>query len=100
MLIQGFYLYSWPVVTYVKELDLFVQMNRTPPSPIESQDLRRNYFVLIVPHWFAKTYAKEFATRDYHLVLEVITLMVRNIVESVRFNCIMIDCFVLAVVCS
>jgi hypothetical protein len=38
-----------------------------------------------VPHWFAETYAKEFAARDYDLVLEVITLMVRNIAEGVSW---------------
>jgi hypothetical protein len=52
------------------------------------------------PHWFAETYAKEFATREYHFVLEVTTLMVRNIVEGVKYTCIIIDCFVHVVVCS
>ena len=47
--------------------------------------LMTSYFVVIVSHWFVEIYAKEFATRDYHLVLEVITLIVRNIVEGVRF---------------
>jgi hypothetical protein len=58
------------------------------------------YFVPIVPHWFAETYAKESAIREHHLVLEVIILMVRNIVEGVRFTCIIMDCFVHVVVCS
>jgi hypothetical protein len=56
------------------------------------------FFVSNVPHWFVETYVKEFATIDYHLVLEVITLMVKNIVEGVRFTCIMMDCFVRAAV--
>ena len=50
-----------------------------------------------VPHWFAETYVKEFALREYHLVLEVITLMVRNIVEGARL--LIMDCFVHAAVC-
>jgi hypothetical protein len=62
--------------------------------------LQHHIFPLIVPHWFAKIYAKEFATRDYHLVQDVITLMVRNTVEGVRYTCIMMDCFVHAVECS
>ena len=53
-----------------------------------------------VPPWFAKIYVKEFATREHHLVLEVITLMVRNIAEDVRFTYIMMDCFVHVVECS
>jgi hypothetical protein len=57
-------------------------------------------FLFNVPHWFAETYVKEFATREHHLVLEVITLMVRNTVEDVKFTCIMTDYFVHAVVCS
>jgi hypothetical protein len=57
-------------------------------------------FSLLAPHWFAKIYAKEFATREYHLVLEVIILMVRNIVEGVRFTYTMTDCFVHAAECS
>jgi hypothetical protein len=57
-------------------------------------------FLLYVPNWFAKIYAKEFALKEYLLVLEVITLMVRNTVEGVKYTCIMMDCFVLVVVCS
>jgi hypothetical protein len=47
--------------------------------------LMTSYFVIIVPHWFAETYAKEFAIREHHLELEVIILMVRNIVEDVGY---------------
>ena len=50
-----------------------------------------SYFFSIVPHWFAEMYVKEFAAREYHLVLEVIILMVRNIVEGLKFTCIIMD---------
>ena len=58
--------------------------------------LMTSYFCSNVPHWFAETYAKEFALRGYHLVLEVITLMVRNIVEGVRFTFIIKGCLIIA----
>jgi hypothetical protein len=45
-----------------------------------------SYFVLTVPYGFAKIYAKKLAIRENHLVLEVNTLMVRNIVEGVHIH--------------
>jgi hypothetical protein len=61
--------------------------------------LTSSLFLKPVP-LFAEIYVKEFALREPRLVLEVITLMVRNTVEGVRFTCIMMDCFVHAVECS
>jgi hypothetical protein len=49
--------------------------------------------------WFAETYVKGFTQRNYRLA-KAITLMVRNIVEDVRFTCITTDFFVHVVVCS
>ena len=47
--------------------------------------LRTMFFCSNVPHWFAKIYAIEFALIEYHLVLETITLIVRNTVEGARY---------------
>jgi hypothetical protein len=65
-------------------------------TPLVSILLITSYFVPIVPYWFVKIYAKEFAIREHHLMLEVITLIVRNIVEGVRYTFIIKGCFVLA----
>jgi hypothetical protein len=89
------------IFPYIEAFSISVYINTYTPSLEGISILFTAYiFPLIVPHWFAETYMKEFATREYHLLLEVITLMVRNTVEGVRFTCIIMDCFVHAVECS
>ena len=90
------------IFPYIEAFSISVYINTYILPPLRGYQyfLQHHIFPLIVPYWFARIYAKEFATREYHLVLEVITLMVRDIVEGVKYTCIIMDCFVHAVVCS
>jgi hypothetical protein len=56
-----------------------------------------SYFYSNVLYWFAKIYVKEFSKR-ISFDAGGSTLMVRNTIEDVRLTCIIMDCFVHAVV--